>query len=218
MSEPQSSRTSGLIDSHVGARIRERRVMLGLSQLQVAQMIGVTYQQVTKYEHGANRISAGRLYEIAHALDTPITYFYEGVDDVMPPPLPPRQRMILEVARNFAAIENERHREVLCHVARVLAGRVSARQVMATSAITITRQEARKRDLNQYMTGKPCKHGHVAERRTDTGNCVECQRVAQQKYKAGSGGSPQSREPNTMRRRLSITAARTDAGTSGVLG
>jgi hypothetical protein len=44
----------------------------------------------------------------------------------------------------------------------------------------ITRQEALDRDLRKYMTGRPCKHGHVAERRTETGNCVECQRLAQQ--------------------------------------
>ena len=57
------------------------------------------------------------------ALDTPITYFYEGAGDMKPPQLAPHQRMLLEIARNFTAIENERHREALNHVARVLAGR-----------------------------------------------------------------------------------------------
>jgi hypothetical protein len=59
----------------------------------------------------------------------------------------------------------------------------------------ITRPQARDRGLGKYMTGKPCKHGHVAERRTDTGNCIECQQLAQQMYKAGSAGSTQSRKP-----------------------
>jgi transcriptional regulator with XRE-family HTH domain len=97
--------------------------MLCLSQQQFAKRIGLTYQQTHKYEHGINRVSAGRLYEIARALDVPISYFYEGVGDENSPQLAPHQRMILEIARNFAAIENEKHQEVLNHVARVLAGR-----------------------------------------------------------------------------------------------
>ena len=76
--------------------------MLGLTQQQLAEMIGVTYQQAHKYERGINRVSAGRLYEIARVLNAPITYFYEGVSDEMPLPVAPRQRMLLEIARNFA--------------------------------------------------------------------------------------------------------------------
>jgi transcriptional regulator with XRE-family HTH domain len=121
MSKPQRDTTSGRIDNHVGARIRERRIMLGLTQQQFGKMIGVTYQQVTKYEHGINRIAAGRLYKIARALDVPITYFYEGLDDVKTPQLAPRQRMILEIARNFTAIQNEKHQAALGEIARVLA-------------------------------------------------------------------------------------------------
>jgi transcriptional regulator with XRE-family HTH domain len=83
----------------------------------------VTYQQAHKYEYGTNRVSAGRLYEIAHALDAPITYFYEGVGDEKARQVAPHQRPLLEIARNFAAIDNERHREALCQIARVLAGR-----------------------------------------------------------------------------------------------
>ena len=67
------------IDDHVGGQIRERRIMLGLTQQQLAAMIGVTYQQAHKYERGINRVSAGRLYEIARALSAPIGYFYEGI-------------------------------------------------------------------------------------------------------------------------------------------
>ena len=67
------------IDKHVGNRIRERRIMLGLSQQQMADMIGVTYQQAHKYERGINRISAGRLYEITQVLYVPISYFFEGI-------------------------------------------------------------------------------------------------------------------------------------------
>ncbi len=109
------------IDRHVGARIRERRIMLGLSQQQMADMIGVTYQQAHKYERGINRISAGRLYEITRVLNVPITYFFEGLDVAEEDAMNPRQRMCLELARNFASIGNQKHQEALSQLARALA-------------------------------------------------------------------------------------------------
>ncbi len=109
------------IDRHVGVKIRERRVMLGLSQQQMADMIGVTYQQAHKYERGINRISAGRLYEIAQVLTVPIGFFFDGAESGRASELNPRQRMCLEVARNFAQIQNERHQEALSQMARALA-------------------------------------------------------------------------------------------------
>lgn len=116
-------------DRHVGARIRERRIMLGFSQQQLAQMIGVTYQQAHKYERGLNRISAGRLYEIAQVLSVPVSWFFEGLaSDVSPVELTQRQRMCLELARNFAAIDNEKHQEALSQMARALAAQSAAGQ------------------------------------------------------------------------------------------
>jgi transcriptional regulator with XRE-family HTH domain len=109
------------IDKHVGNRIRERRIMLGLSQQQMADMIGVTYQQAHKYERGINRISAGRLYEITQVLDVPISYFFEGIEQMETHSPAPRQRMCLELARNFSSIENEKHQEALSQLARALA-------------------------------------------------------------------------------------------------
>lgn len=108
-------------DRHVGARIRERRIMLGLSQQQMADLIGVTYQQAHKYERGINRISAGRLYEIAQVLGVPVSYFFEGLDNQRAPDLTARQRMCLELARNFSSITNEKHQEALSQMARALA-------------------------------------------------------------------------------------------------
>ena len=109
-------------DRHVGTRIRERRVMLGLSQQQLAVMIGVTYQQAHKYERGLNRISAGRLYNIAGVLSVPISWFFEGMqDDANALEMSPRQRMCLELARNFAMIDNLKHQEALSQMARALA-------------------------------------------------------------------------------------------------
>lgn len=109
-------------DRHVGARIRERRIMLGLSQQQMADLIGVTYQQAHKYERGINRISAGRLYEIAQVLGVQVGYFFEGLETQRSPDLTARQRMCLELARNFSNIANERHQEALSQLARALVG------------------------------------------------------------------------------------------------
>lgn len=108
-------------DHFVGARIRERRIMMGLSQQQMADLIGVTYQQAHKYERGINRISAGRLHEIAQVLGVPVGYFFEGLSSDRGNDLSPRQRMCLELARNFSSIVNERHQEALSQLARVLA-------------------------------------------------------------------------------------------------
>ena len=120
--EHRPSTRANAADRHVGARIRERRVMLGFSQQQLAQLIGVTYQQAHKYERGLNRISAGRLYEIAQVLSVPVSWFFEGLtDEPLTCELSPRQRMCLELARNFAAIDNERHQEALSQMARALA-------------------------------------------------------------------------------------------------
>ena len=108
-------------DRFVGSRIRERRVMLGLSQQQMAEMIGVTYQQAHKYERGINRISTGRLFEISQVLGVSVGFFYEGLESDSGEELKNRQRMCLEVARNFTQIDNKIHQEALSHLARALA-------------------------------------------------------------------------------------------------
>ncbi len=109
------------IDRHVGARMRERRIMLGLTQQQMAELIGVTYQQVYKYEKGINRIAAGRLCTIADALGVDVTFFFEGIDNDREFKPTPQQRMILELARNFISIPNRKHQDALCSLARALA-------------------------------------------------------------------------------------------------
>src|SRR5690242_3432093 len=118
-----SARTQS-IDRHVGAQIRERRIMLDLTQQQLADMIGVTYQQAHKYERGINRVSAGRLFEIARVLDVPVSFFYEGLPPQgdMPSLDHHREQMMLELARNFVEIRNERHQEAVSQLARALTG------------------------------------------------------------------------------------------------
>jgi transcriptional regulator with XRE-family HTH domain len=114
--------SSTAIDAHVGARIRERRISLGLTQQQLTALIGLTYQQMHKYERGINRVSAGRLYDIACVLNAPVGYFYEGLDREAPLPTAPRRRMLLDIARNFSEIQNEKHQVAVNQLARALAG------------------------------------------------------------------------------------------------
>ena len=123
MAKRMRGQSTAAIDDHIGGRIRERRIMLGLTQQQLAEMIGVTYQQAHKYECGINRVCAGRLFEVARALSAPITYFYEGIGEESPRQIMPHQRMLLELARNFAEIRNEKHQEAVSQIARALASR-----------------------------------------------------------------------------------------------
>ncbi len=125
--DPQSGARGRAIDVDraVSMRIRQRRIMLGLTQQQMAELIGVTYQQAHKYETAINRISAGRLYQIAHALGVEVSYFYQDVAEAGATAgkseMLPQQRMLLELARNFAAINNRKHQDALCNLARALA-------------------------------------------------------------------------------------------------
>lgn len=76
----QARKTKGTpdpVDVHVGQRLRVRRSLLGLSQEKLAESIGLTFQQIQKYERGMNRISAGRLFQFSKILDVPIAYFYD---------------------------------------------------------------------------------------------------------------------------------------------
>ena len=70
------------IDLHLGKRLRRRRRLLGLTQQQLAIAVGVRFQQIQKYECGANRISAARLWQLAEALEVPVSYFFDGLTDM----------------------------------------------------------------------------------------------------------------------------------------
>lgn len=72
------------IDLHVGKRLRRRRRLLGLTQQQLAESIGIRFQQIQKYECGANRVTASRLYELAVALNVPVNYFFDGLQQTAP--------------------------------------------------------------------------------------------------------------------------------------
>ena len=72
------------IDKHVGSRVRMRRMMLGMSQEKLGDALGLTFQQVQKYEKGTNRIGASRLQQIAHILQVPVAFFFEGAPNLHP--------------------------------------------------------------------------------------------------------------------------------------
>jgi transcriptional regulator with XRE-family HTH domain len=73
------TRSATDIDAHVGARIRLRRMLIGLSQERLGDALGVTFQQIQKYERGANRISASKLYEVSRVLGVPVSHFLDGL-------------------------------------------------------------------------------------------------------------------------------------------
>ena len=118
------------VDVHVGKRIRQRRWLTGMTQQQLAQKVGIKFQQIQKYETGANRVSASRLWDIADALDVPVSFFFEGIEteesaeattdvsgkvpaDIM------GDKEALDLVRSYYAIpENQRRR--LFELARVL--------------------------------------------------------------------------------------------------
>jgi transcriptional regulator with XRE-family HTH domain len=128
------------IDVAVGAQVRLRRILLGLSQEAVSKVIGLTFQQLQKYEHGTNRISASRLHQLSLILHVPVSYFFETVDveggaetaqaaydigniqevDGMPSDLM-KKRKTVELVRAFYAIEDDRQRTAALGLLKTLA-------------------------------------------------------------------------------------------------
>ena len=128
------------IDIHVGRRVRQRRTLLGLSQDNLGEAVGLTFQQIQKYERGANRISASRLYAFSHVLDVPVPFFFED----MPPEIsdkdgksvpglaeairegisadPLAKRETLELVRAYYRIKDPNARKRLYDLVKSLAG------------------------------------------------------------------------------------------------
>jgi len=69
------------VDVHVGSRVRLRRTLLGMSQEKLGKAVSLTFQQIQKYERGANRIGSSRLYQLANILDVPVSFFFDGVEE-----------------------------------------------------------------------------------------------------------------------------------------
>lgn len=120
------------VDVHVGKRVRHRRWMVGMTQQQLAEKVGIKFQQIQKYETGMNRVSASRLWDISEALGVPVAFFFDGVDVSATEDLPAAvteagsvpadilaDKEALELVRSYYSIpENQRRR--LFELARVL--------------------------------------------------------------------------------------------------
>jgi transcriptional regulator with XRE-family HTH domain len=117
------------IDAHVGERIRLRRTELGLTQEQLAEALDVSYQQIQKYETGANRVSAGRMLEIARKLGVDVRYFFEGLSDADDPGLPlehgGRQRSAIELVRKFGQIKDPEVRAAIAGLVKTIVDRAN---------------------------------------------------------------------------------------------
>lgn len=115
------------VDLHVGKRIRQRRWLVGMTQQQLAEQVGIKFQQIQKYETGANRVSASRLWDISEAMDVSVNFFFEGIEqevasagssDSVPADLM-GDKEALDLVRSYYSIpENQRRR--LFDLARVL--------------------------------------------------------------------------------------------------
>ena len=109
------------IDAHIGARVRSRRRALGFTQDLLAERIGVTAQQVHKYESGANRVAASKLYEIALILQAPVSYFFEGLPGAAGPAVRGRillDEALLDRALGEAGREGSADREAMMRIIR----------------------------------------------------------------------------------------------------
>jgi transcriptional regulator with XRE-family HTH domain len=107
------------IDFHLGKRMRRRRRLLGLTQQQLAEACGVRFQQIQKYECGANRVSAARLWRISSALEVPVNYFFEGLNDEITVVPGPTRDESADLVRTYHAL-GERPRRRLLDLARNL--------------------------------------------------------------------------------------------------
>jgi transcriptional regulator with XRE-family HTH domain len=125
MNQPtqRTARTAQRIDEHVGERIRQRRTVLGLTQEQLSQSLNISYQQLQKYETAANRVSAGRLFEIAVKLEVEIGFFFDGLKaGTRDEPLPHggRNRIALDLVKNFMDIQDPSIRSAVASLVKSL--------------------------------------------------------------------------------------------------
>lgn len=113
------------VDMHVGQRLRMRRTLLGMSQEMLAERLGISFQQLQKYEKGSNRLSASRLHELARMLDVPVSFFFdelpsEGAPAIQPPADPLIKRESLELVRAYYDIPDPQVRQQLVELIRLL--------------------------------------------------------------------------------------------------
>ena len=133
----QSVRAPNPVDIHVGARVRMRRTLLGMTQTKLGEAIGLTFQQVQKYERGVNRIGSSRLYDLARVLDVPVNFFFDDMPPAVSDKSPARtsgkaesfdgfdpdlvsKRETLELVRAYYKISNPQVRRRLFEMVKAL--------------------------------------------------------------------------------------------------
>jgi len=126
------------IDIHVGSRVRLRRTLLGLSQQKLGDALGLTFQQIQKYEKGANRIGSSRLYKLSRIMDVPVSFFFAEMptDDKIGNPILPEaafeqkqltKRETLELVRAYYQITDPRVRKRIFELVKAVGGTVRKR-------------------------------------------------------------------------------------------
>ncbi len=113
------------VDAHVGKRIRYRRQLLGMTQQQLADKVGIKFQQIQKYETGMNRVSASRLWDVGDAMGVEVSFFFEGLDEdqtgaILSLPDPMSSKEAIDLVRAYYGISEPKRRRLL-ELARVLA-------------------------------------------------------------------------------------------------
>ena len=115
------------VDTHVGVKLRQARTLKKLSQTQLGEAVGLTFQQIQKYEKGSNRISASRLWKFSWILELPVSYFFEGLESGTrltandTEVAETNRRKSMEMVRNFHSIKNERTREAAYQLIKEMA-------------------------------------------------------------------------------------------------
>lgn len=116
----RKSEFTSKVDIVIAHKIKELRLAKGWSRQQLAAKIGVTHQQLQKYEKGTNRISGGRLLAIANALNKTVSFFFENIEDFVPTPSK-KERLCIELSREFLKINNESLQDSITMMVRNIA-------------------------------------------------------------------------------------------------
>nr|WP_109122169.1 helix-turn-helix transcriptional regulator [Azospirillum sp. TSO22-1] len=127
---PKAGTGLDTVDTHVGGRLRLRRTLLGLSQTELGRRVGLTFQQIQKYEHGSNGIAASRLWQLADVLDVPVSFFFDDMPDAAPraseppdPETPPLgRRETLELVKCYYRIKDPRVRRGIFDLVKATVG------------------------------------------------------------------------------------------------
>ena len=115
------------VDAHVGARIKLRRSLLGMSQVRLGQAIGLTFQQVQKYERGTNRVGASKLWQLAQVLEVPISFFFDGLEGTGSAAQAGENevagRRLMQLAADFALLTEDERSQIAKLVGAIASGR-----------------------------------------------------------------------------------------------